>query len=270
MADLQISFPGVPAEAIAIELDSNTEYVDTNEKKLRDVLGHHHYFTYIQSIASGDVAMRWVMDANSAADHFIMANADLTIADSIGDVELLYAASAWATYTSVFHVTNPASFTRLGKSNRYILEEFTAVNEQFYELRLGNYPAASDRSYKIQGIHIGEWFTPATSLSSSSVAYLNEISPYFITSDQSLISTKIQDELLKFTVSWRGVTQAKIEDLEDKLKKDYNRFVYLYAPTDDVILGGQKLRYCKITDVRHEKIFAGWFVLSMTFEELER
>jgi len=85
-----------------------------------------------------------------------------------------------------------------------------------------------------------------------------------------LISTKIQDELLKFTVSWRGVTQAKIEDLESKLQKDYNRFVYLYAPTDDVILGGQQLRYCKITDVRHEKIFVGWFALSMTFEELER
>ena len=270
MADIQISFPGVPADSIMIELDSNTEYVETTEKRLRDVLGRHNYYTFIQSIASGDVAMRWRCQNNIKADHFILANADLTIADGIGDVELLYAASAWATYTSVFHVTDPATFTRLGKSDRYIVEQFTEIDQQFYELRLGNYPSASDRSYKISGIHIGKWFTPMNSVSSSSTAYLNELSPYFITSDQSLHDTRAQDDLLKFSFSWRGVTQAKIEELETYLQKDYNQFVYLYAPTDDVLLGGEKLRYCKIVEVRHDKIFGNWFALSMAFEELER
>lgn len=270
MADIQISFPGVPADSITIELDSNTEYVETNEKRLRDVLGRHNYYTFIQSIAAGDVAMRWRCDAATEADHFIMANADLTIADSIGTAQLLYAATPWATYTSLFNITNPASFTRLGKSDRYIVEQFTAVNQQFYELRLGNYRGAADRSYKISGIHIGKWFTPMNSVSSSSTAYLNELSPYFITSDQSLHDTRVQDDLLKFTFSWRGVTQAKIEELETYLQSDYNQFVYLYAPTDDVLLGGEKLRYCKIVEVRHDKIFGNWFALSMAFEELER
>ena len=270
MADLKLSFCGVPAEAIAIELDSNTTYVETNAKELRDLIGYHYHYTHIESVASGDVAMRWRMGANTAADHFIMANADLAIDDNIADIELLYAASAWATYTTIFHNTTPASFTRIGKDDRYFIEEFSEVNEQFYELRFGNYPSATDRSYKISGVHIGKWFTPATSLSSCNVAYLNEISPYFIAGDQSFHASRIQDDLFKFLFSWRGVTQAKIEELETYLQKDYNQFCYLYAPTDDAFLGGQKLRYCKIKDVSHQKIFGNWFALSMAFEELER
>lgn len=267
MADVKISFPGVPAEAIETAFaDANSAYRSEEEGTNRKLLTQPYYGPKLETLFANAIKMRYSMSSDISVDHLVLGNWKLLEDDGINRVELFEATTAWSAFNSVHYDNTPSGGT-IGQGDRYYLGEFAVATEDHWQVHIWENPTSA-RDYTFQTLHISQWFTPANSLDEFLVERADEINPFFVSSDQSVWDTRVDDERYRFRLTWKGVTDANIETLETKLQKDYNTFVFLYAETDSAILAGENLRHCKITDYRYRKVFDDWNILVMEFEEL--
>lgn len=188
----------------------------------------------------------WSVDLNSldvserAPDYAYFGGLNLSIAKSAGKAMTVYLkGSTDNTLTNDPEEWTEADLT-LGdlygrRSEDYVLEIDSASQLRYWRGRIETGASAADFQHELRKLYFGQWWYP-------------DCEPD-VPARMTVLHDGARAQRRRLTLNWRGVTNALIEELDDKILKHraYNPVV-LYTREWHSILNAERVFNCIVTD----------------------
>lgn len=261
MSNLKFSFNSIPFQAVTIT-NSGDELEDHPLINTFDSKRH----CWFRADTAG-TSITFTYDLGSAttltADHFIMARADRFQDDSGSQVRLRHSPDN-AVWTTVFDNTTFASETLTGPNSQDYVNTFTeTVSRRYWEVRL---TASSSSKFTVSKIVFGKWFTFDFDLDSYTSEFLPATEP-FISADGSVYYGKSYDDVRRYTLTWKGVTDTQVKEINEQLLGPERLGGFIYADAETNVLDEHDLIHYEVEDYQVVKTWNNWNDLTLILRE---
>lgn len=272
MSNLKLSFPDIPARAVAVTV---SETFDEDETIYNSISGPRYTRSWLQATSASNLLIDFALDSGvtSSSDHLIIAHADQWLDHpTYGDVTDISvfsdSLSDYSTAATIYNDSSPDPTDLLGPDSEDYIATWSAATARRYWRLFVTKPNTTFLAHS--KIYLGTFFDPGIDCSRYTIDYIDR-PPYISRADSgSLIIGRRERPRYRFTIAWDGVSDALTTTFSDSILKIQHKHkgVFLYTTAVNEILDGHRLVHCDMTSARITGGgVANWNRIECTFEE---
>lgn len=261
MTNPLIAYPDIPFQALTITPDATAQ---TDYGVMNLISGPRHR-TYRVSGTPTTLEIKFDLGSgnSSPAEYVILARADKLESAEIQQFQLARSSDDSSYTDEVDEVPSGLYGTR----SHDWAHVFTMSSA--YRYWRATYTSKAGHDYRHSKLYFGSFFDFGKDCASCKIERFTTDAK-FLPSSGSQIAERIDEPIYRYTFTWEGVTDAKINSFQSLIGSiNHREFgVFLYCPTETQLLDGQNFIHTRITSFESKKGWNGWNDIRISFDEM--